>query len=322
MGLLVFMTAFTYMMASVPGIFVPYQSTSIDLGSVVYRTSSILVEDPGWFTKNIGVTNFSYSNWEQGDNWMNVTRVGLAADKRSPNVLSLNKIHAIQQLPYLTVRDTLGLNNTIMYNFSLSLIEMKPGVDNLEILNFSQDYYTGIVESIDRIVQIREGEGLLYNCGIDYNNGRNNSIIYNDPYLSGNISIRIQNLSGVPDGVSYPVKVQFYYDNSHNGVYSSTPVDADYTANDYYIYKNNQLVADAENAWYNSSDTIDVIVDADKIRENYEFDTLGFNLSTVRVVTASSRPCMPGDYEGYNRTNPVYNYYQYPGILTLRVWQV
>jgi hypothetical protein len=319
------MMAFTYMMASIPGLFVPYQSTSIDLGSVVYRTSSILVEDPGWYSKKEGGMDINFSNWEEDDNILHVTRVGLAVDKRTPNVLSMNKIRAVQQLPYLTVRDKMGLNNTIVYNFSLSLIEMRPGDKKVELLNLSSDYYANMVESIDRAVKIREGEGILFDC-TRYDDGktpplnRNYSILYNDPYLSGNLTVRIVNMPHVPDGTPYPVWVQFYFDDSHHGM-ESIPFDANYTAHEYYLYKNGQYVADAENAVFGGSDIIDVIIDADQIHDNNDFSTLGLNLSTVRVNTASDRTCFPYSYEGYNRTNPIYNYYQYEGIMTLRVWQ-
>jgi hypothetical protein len=320
MGLLVFMLAFAYIMTAIPGIFVPYQSASIDLGSVVYRTSSILVEDPGWYLNN----DVSFSNWEQGDNQYYVTRVGLAIDKRSPNVLSMDKIRAMQSLPYSKARDLMGLNNTVVYNFSLTLSRVG---SNDPLLSFSSEDRPGIVESINRIVHIREGQGLLINDASQYVDGlnptQNFTVINHNPSMSGNVSIRVQklDLTTIPDDSQNNITVSFYYDDAHD------PLDwdhfsqlANYSNHEYYIYKNGSYVDDIENAEYNVSDIIDVVINTDLIHETYFVSPM--NLSTVRVNTASTSSCFPRTCLFYNLSSPLYCYYDTEGIMTLRVWQI
>jgi hypothetical protein len=326
MGLLVFVLAFAYIMTAIPGIFVPYQSTSIDLGSVVYRTSSILVEDPGWYRDtSLGV---SYSDWDQGDNQKNVTRVGLAIDKRSPNVLSMDKIRAMQGLSYTTARDKMGMNNTVMYNFSLSLKALKP-TGPVEILNFSSEGRSGIMESIDRIVHIREGQGILINDPSIYLDPLNDTlfgpqnygVINHNPGLYGNVSVRIQGLN-IPADTPYPVTVAFYYDDAHDmadwGHFNQT---ADYLNNEYYIYRNGIYVDDIEIVDYNTTDVLDIIIDTNRIYNKYFLSSM--NLSTVRVNTASTSSCFPREWcLFYDQSNPLYQYYDTEGIMTLRVWQI
>jgi hypothetical protein len=321
MGLLVFVLAFAYIMTAIPGIFVPYQSASIDLGSVVYRASSILVEDPGWYKDT--VNNVSYSNWEQGDNQNYVTRVGLAIDKRSPNVLSMDKIRAMQGLPYSTARNLMGLNNTVVYNFSLTLFEVGPDVPPL--LNFSCTDYSDIVESIGRIVHIREGQGILISDASQYADGltptQNYTVINHNPGLSGNVSIRIQGLNSIPPDSQNNITVSFYYDDAHDpldwGHYSQL---ADYSNNEYYIYKNGEYVDDIEYAEYNFADVVDIIIDTNKIHDEYFISSM--NLSTVRVNTASLSSCFPRTCIFYDPSNTMYNYYDTEGIMTLRVWKI
>jgi hypothetical protein len=48
-GLAIFLMAFLYVFTFIPGLFVPYQASAIDLSSVAYKTGAILVEDPGWY---------------------------------------------------------------------------------------------------------------------------------------------------------------------------------------------------------------------------------------------------------------------------------
>lgn len=318
MGVLVFVLAFAYIMTAIPGIFVPYQSTSIDLGSVVYRTSSILIEDPGWYMNG----DVSYSNWELASNQPYVTRVGLAIDKRSPNILSMDKIRAMQGLPYIKVRDLMGLNNTAVYNFSLVLT--KVGSD-VPLISFSSDEQPGIVESINRVVHIREGQGILFGNVPQYNDGlsptQNFTVINHNPSLSGNVSVRIQGLTDIPADSENNITVSFYYGDAQDPAdWGNFNQPANYSHNEYYIYKNGVYVDDIQYTQYNSSDIIDVVIDTDRIHETYFMSTM--NLSTVRVDTASTSSCFPRTTVSYNMSNTLYNYYDTDGILTLRVWQI
>ncbi len=160
-GLVIFLGAFMYLIVSIPGIFLPYQTNSMDLGSVVYRTSCILAEDPGWYANNeLGVSGPDWESYSIAD----LARVGLAVDKRTPNVLSSEKIQVMGNLPYMVSRDNLGLNNTLTYNYSLKIGKILPDGNTEVLLDKSNPYTsatTGNVESIDRMVLITGRPGPL-----------------------------------------------------------------------------------------------------------------------------------------------------------------
>jgi hypothetical protein len=234
----------------------------------------------------------------------------------------MDKIWAMQGLPYQKTRDLMGLNNTAVYNFSLTLMKVGSAVP---LLNFSSGEQPGIVESINRVVHIREGQGIFFDDVSQYDDGldpaQNFTVINHNPSLSGNVSVRIQGLTDIPVDSQDNVTVSFYYDDASN------PIDwwhfsqlANYSNNDYYIYKNGIYVNDIEDTQYGPTDVIDVVIDTDRIHETYFLPTM--NLSTVRVDTASASSCFPRTNVSYDVSNPLYNYYDAEGIMTLRVWQI
>jgi len=84
-GFTIFMITFIYVATLIPTLFIGLQSSSIDYDAVAYRTSVILVEDPG----------MPYNpSWETLPNTSDsqILRFGLALSKDTPNVLSLEKI--------------------------------------------------------------------------------------------------------------------------------------------------------------------------------------------------------------------------------------
>jgi len=69
------------------------QSATIDYDGVAYRTSVILAEDPGWWFNEF--TQSGSSRWEGERTAMDrVQRMGLAISKKTPDILSSDKIEA------------------------------------------------------------------------------------------------------------------------------------------------------------------------------------------------------------------------------------
>ncbi|MDY6958444.1 MAG: hypothetical protein SVK08_04735, partial [Halobacteriota archaeon] len=108
-GITIFLVTFIAIALFIPGMFTPFQSETIDLNSVAYRTSVILVEDPGrWNNTTVGG-----SDWEKNiTTRTNLKRLGLAIDKDNPNVLNLSKIKYFNNETYLN-------NSEIIFNLSL-----------------------------------------------------------------------------------------------------------------------------------------------------------------------------------------------------------
>jgi hypothetical protein len=218
----------------------------------------------------------------------------------------------------------MGLNNTAMYNFTLTL--RKIGSDS-ELLNFSSEERPSFIESIERIVHIREGQGILINAP-DYVGQTNNisgpqsfGVFYYNPSLSGNVSVRLQGLdmTGIATDSPEPINVSFYYSDAHQ-MWSDFNMIADYANHDYYIYKDGVYVVDIQSEEYNASSVIDIVVDTDRIYSTY-FDPI-MNLSTIRINTISTTSCFPNQSVYYNTTSPHYRYFDTDGIMTLRVWQI
>jgi hypothetical protein len=85
-GFTIFMVALIFVAIMISGLLVHLQSRTIDYDAVAYRTSVVLVEDPGepnnWHLKNMTFPA------ERDD----VKRLGLAVDKNYPGILKLNKV--------------------------------------------------------------------------------------------------------------------------------------------------------------------------------------------------------------------------------------
>jgi hypothetical protein len=84
-GFGIFLIAFIFVAVLVSGLLVGLQSKTIDYDAVAYRTSVILVEDPGW-------SSFQGTRWESESDLSNIVRIGLAFSKDDPNILSINKV--------------------------------------------------------------------------------------------------------------------------------------------------------------------------------------------------------------------------------------
>lgn len=330
-GVVIFIGAFLYLINMIPGIFLPYQTNSVDLGSVVYRTSCLLAEDPGWWINNgLGENG---TDWEY-ESVSDLARVGLAVDKTDPDVLSQDKIYQMKALPYTLSRDDLGLNNTMTYNYSLVIRKLLPDDTTEELLNISQPSYASNVESIDRMVLIREGEGLYYdNHSFIYGGqlvnaaGATNLTVGRSPSFDlTNITVRLTDFVPV-DGTFCGFDISYYVGPYYNSSALVTAIGG----SEYYLYKNGNYMdtADLEVEPFNIGDKLDIVLNMRTIGSKYT--TQGLNVSRIMlastVVNGMTLAPFPdvSDYEtleDYNVTNPNYRYFDTRGIMTLQVWQV
>jgi hypothetical protein len=321
-GLVIFLGAFMYLISAIPGIFLPYQTNSIDLGSIAYRTSCILAEDPGWYASDVtGEDGIAWESHAADD----LARVGLAVDKRTPNVLSPEKINAMESLPYVISRDNLGLNSTLVYNYSLKISLLTPdGSAGQVLLDKSDPWTSENVESIDRMVMIREGEGLYYDDLTLPSNAMNLIIGRSPSFDKANITVRLSNFVPI-DGSIGDFSLAYYV-----GPYYTADALVDATPNqDFFIKINNQYVdaSGLDTQTFNLGDKVDIIINVTEIASKYTFQ--GLNISRMMITSAgfapfpdTSQPPFNEEFEDYNTTNSYYRYFDSRGIMTLRVWEV
>jgi len=139
-GITIFLVTFIAVALFIPGMFTPFESETVDLNSIAYRTSVILVEDPGrWNNTTIGG-----SDWERNvTTRANLKRIGLAIDKDNPNVLHLNKIKFFNN-------DSFMNNSEVIYNLSL--------YRRIGTTNVTYGYNISIVELGDGTIIAERGE--------------------------------------------------------------------------------------------------------------------------------------------------------------------
>ena len=122
-GMSLFMLALVFLMLHIPGMFLPFQTETIDHNSVAYRTSVILVEDPGWGDKG--------TDWEK-QNIDNVSRIGLAIDKAHPNMLDMKKLATFENETLINnanLARKLGLyrhigNSDVYYGYNITIADL------------------------------------------------------------------------------------------------------------------------------------------------------------------------------------------------------
>jgi hypothetical protein len=103
-GFTIFMIALIFVAIMISGLLVHLQSRTIDYDAVAYRTSVVLLEDPGepnwepFEPKKINpITNEIVPSWQlldlnQAQERNELMRLGLAVSKDSPGILQINKV--------------------------------------------------------------------------------------------------------------------------------------------------------------------------------------------------------------------------------------
>lgn len=123
MGFMVFTPSFFFVLQAAPSLYSSFQQEEVALHPVAYRTSVVLVEDPGLAVNG----SLNTSDWENyASNTTAVARVGLAKSRDNPNLLTLAKIGALRNLSANlsanALRIELGINasrNNPQHNVSL-----------------------------------------------------------------------------------------------------------------------------------------------------------------------------------------------------------
>jgi hypothetical protein len=256
-GLLIFMFAFLYIFVTIPGIFLPYQSNSVDLGAVVYRVTTPMVEDPGMLSliTSGSTDSVQFPNWEDQDAYLTqweaqtdesvVLRFGLATDKTHPNVLNSHKINKLKEIiestdgyvsdtgpgtRYDLVRKGLGLgslkdtiSNTLSYGYSLIIREINETTGQYSptpVLNISRNYYSDIAESIHRAALIKEddGYGMMVDSARNQSNDTASANLYvADDMLGQNVTVRLTNVSALDTTVLGDITLAYHFVDFDDG---------------------------------------------------------------------------------------------------------
>jgi PKD repeat protein len=87
-GFTIFLLGFIWVISMIPGLLIGLQAYTVDYDAVAYRTSVILVEDPGEPALPLAVQPWEYLNDPR-----DVVRFGLAISKDTPNILSQDKVN-------------------------------------------------------------------------------------------------------------------------------------------------------------------------------------------------------------------------------------
>ncbi|HTY91833.1 MAG TPA: hypothetical protein VMC84_11705 [Methanocella sp.] len=247
-GVAVFLLTFIYAVTFIPGLFTPYQPGAIDLSSVAYRTSAILVEDPGWYSQG----SVNGTDWE--DNIGLLSRIGLADDKEHPNVLSQSKIDCLNEIlanssNYTIVRDHMGLHGSIEYDVSVSIKMNGTGTELVNTSSWPMRSTTN-VESIERSVLVDKGKEMCLDMGNDQVNRGSlfNVNLTNITYssITGNLTIRIFNTSGTINNVLW---------SSNGANYISTWI----YGTDYFYYVNGVYYPSSTFS-INSNDIVELVI--------------------------------------------------------------
>jgi hypothetical protein len=158
-----------------PTLFSTLQNPTLDLHPVAYRTSVLLVEDPGWWS-NVTAGEQGY-NWE--DNLNDTNRIGLASvkyGKGEPGALDRNKTLALitlynsDQASYGKIQDLLGLKTSMRkydYNITFKILPSgaiwkikrnESGIFKEYSMTFGREIpSSGNVEKMVRILRIQKG---------------------------------------------------------------------------------------------------------------------------------------------------------------------
>jgi hypothetical protein len=326
-GFGVFLLTFIFAITFVASMFLPFQPGAIDLSSVAYRTSALLVEDPGWY---IGVNGIpaGITTWEKFP--LNVTeatgaglRIGLANNKSTPNMLSIDKINAFDALAkdnYSIARDKMGLNGSIEYDFNI-LLTMNRTIPNgnqsngknVTLLSLTSPYsHSNNVELLDRKVMVSMGKQLFIDANKSHNDAEqwvNISNITPDNYK--NLTIRIYNPPDVVhvDEVGWSTVAQI-----------EGPVTWSY-GDDYLVFLNGEPVFNfvVKGVNINKTDILEIVVINSAIR-----DPMG-NLDPSKkfiYVHTNSTIFLGGSNGTDYFSDPAYRLTDvyYPATLRLEIW--
>jgi hypothetical protein len=301
-GLAVFLMAFLYVFTFIPGLFVPYQASAVDLSSVAYKTGAILVEDPGWYIYRLDGVDMGNPAWETQPP-SRVARIGLAEDKLSPNVLSMYKVRVLNNISnYDFIRGKIGLAGTLTYNFCLSL-QMNDTLANrkVELLNITPSYKGESVEYMERNVMVDTGNELFIDCyRPDMPTGALRVQLLDMPAAEEqNVTIRIFNVSG-------PGTIERL-------LWQTDPLDVPVPMifKNQFIVRKNGVDVPVLPVSFDANDTVEIVI--------YIDDVIDLDMEYLWVI--SSANIFPGNLINYY-DDPKYPLKSvcYPGVFKIEVW--
>lgn len=252
-GFTIFMVALIFVAVMISGLLVHLQSRTIDYDAVAYRTSVILVEDPGWAEVFNGTTTDwelnDLSNREERDN---VLRLGLSIGKNYERILSRHKIDKFFAGEFSTAeyREKLIFGD-YPYRFNIALREIDsvhtfPPVGDEIPTNTAYGYMKRIVKIKNMIsgpgptAEVQDGLGLTINASVAEGNVTFIDVdiilpefydmdpLYRIDPLREGIQIKVQNFSIAEPANLTSIQWSFT-DNTDRGA-STTLSGADYAS--------------------------------------------------------------------------------------------
>ncbi|HMK46675.1 MAG TPA: hypothetical protein VK436_08620 [Methanocella sp.] len=305
-GCSIFLITFLYAFTFVPGLFIPYQAGAVDLGAVAYKTGAVLVEDPGWYVYTTNGEQMGNPTWET-QSLSAISRIGLANDRLSPNILSINKINRLSSITdYNLIRNKIGLDGTITYNYAFSL-DMKNTLSGkqIQLLNITSPDQNNNVEYMERKVLVDTGKELFVDGSKPQRSGSPNSAVLRVSIANitsadtDNTTFRLFNIPG-----TYTLKGLDSWRSP-----SDPPIPLVYNTQ-YQILKNGDPVLSLPVS-FNQNDVAEVVVYNSAIRSA--------NIEYLWVMADSN--VMPGDQVDYVK-DPDYKTENvcYPGTFKVEVW--
>jgi PKD repeat protein len=191
-GFTIFILAFIWVVAMIPGLLIGLQSYTIDYDAVAYRTGVILVEDPG-------EPALPKVPWEN-NNKRDVIRFGLAVSKETPNILSqekVNKFFCSSVFAYPDDYQKRAIFGDYPYRFNISLLD----IEENKTLHLG-DSMSGSYGTIRRLVQIKGTSNATINYS--YMNDPAHDFINGDNETQHEFSIVVNNTKLLHDKVRDP----------------------------------------------------------------------------------------------------------------------
>jgi hypothetical protein len=184
-GFTIFLLAFIWVVSMIPGLLIGLQSYTIDYDAVAYRTSVILVEDPGE-----PALPMAAHPWEYLTDKRDVVRFGLAMSKDTPNILSedkVNRFFCATAFAYPVDYQNKTIFGDYPYRFNISLLDV--GSNKVlsvgDVMDPNSSYGT-----IRRLVKIKGSSyatinttNLTYMNKYHYLNGGNDTTQHNFIFL-------------------------------------------------------------------------------------------------------------------------------------------
>ncbi|CAJ35818.1 DUF7287 family protein [Methanocella arvoryzae] len=319
-GMGVFLLGFLYVLTFVPTLFTPYQPGAVDLSAVAYKTCAVLVEDPGWYnyTENDGYTSWELQKITYSDEYpfTNFQRFGLARDKQSPNVLSLDKVEKLQSIydkgKYDEIRQRIGLAGTVTYDFNMDLVMTNMKGEDITLLNIDSSEPGDNMEKMQRYVQVDTGKQLFIDC-------------QNPLDTSAKSKVLRVNLAGRPSSDEHDVIIRLYNAEEDWTISAIRGDETSFPMNDLFYQMDYVIMVNGDELPYGPMPGTPIAIGkGDTVEVKFFHETISANdISYLLISQSGADPesVLPGNEVGFIN-DPLYIRQSvcYPGTFTLEVW--